>query len=125
MASANPDDPSAVGFDKLDCVSDLHPNYFAPISAQLKGHAQTEMFHERLEVPVGMQQLVAAFDAPRGDRCIDGFSHGYARFAQRAKVFPSLNRNLAAAQLHDSKGCEQPLSRAKIPLAGESLQHFR
>lgn len=28
MTSPNPDDPPAVGLDKLDCISDLHPKLF-------------------------------------------------------------------------------------------------
>jgi hypothetical protein len=64
MTSASPNNPPAVGFDKLDRVSDLHLNCIVSI---LDGHAQTEVFHKWIEVPAVIEQFVPTFDASRSD----------------------------------------------------------
>ena len=50
-----------------------------PSAAGLSGHyAQAEVLGERIEIPVAVQQAIAALDAAGGDHRINGPANGHA-----------------------------------------------
>ncbi len=56
-----------IRLDHLNCISDLHLNYFVPVSLWLNGYAQPKMFHKGIEVSVVIEQFVPALDASCSD----------------------------------------------------------
>jgi hypothetical protein len=63
---------------------------------------QAEVFGERIEVPVVLQQAIPAPYASGCNHRMDGLANRYADPAQRAGVLRRLNPNPAAPEMVDS-----------------------
>src|SRR4030066_1684986 len=82
------------------------------------------MRHEGFEVPVAVQQWVAALNASRRNHCVDRLASRDAQGSQLPVVFGSLHGDIKASQLnHDQRG-QQFSGWIEVLVAGETLKHF-
>jgi len=85
---------------------------------------ESEVFNERIEVAVAVQQGEAAFDTTRGNHSIDRLPHSNAQCTERAKVLCRLNGYLFAAQIYDDQGHQQISDLSELAVAAESLENL-
>ena len=63
-------------------------------------YAQPEVLGEWIKVPIVVQQLIPALNAPGRNHRTDSFAYGNAEPAQSPEILRSLNRNFLSAQLY-------------------------
>jgi hypothetical protein len=87
-------------------------------------NAQPKMSLEAIEVAVFVQQLMAIFDAKRGDDAVDGSADGNALLAKRPIVLRGKDCQFSAASVKDSELQQIPAKLTKLGIASDSLQNL-
>ena len=83
------------------------------------------MLGERIEIPVVVQQLIPALDAPGCNHRIDGLANDNTHPAQRAKIPRRLNRDFLSAQLHYRQRSQHSPDVIEVAFVVEALQDLK
>ncbi|SBT04596.1 hypothetical protein ACCAA_1650001 [Candidatus Accumulibacter aalborgensis] len=86
--------------------------------------AEAQMCHERIEIPVAVQQGVATVDASRRDDRVNRLADRNAQRPQRTVILRRLNGDIQPTEINDHQGSEQPLRLVEVTVAAEALQHL-
>jgi hypothetical protein len=100
-----------------------HARQPVAVPPRLSGHdAQAEVFGERIEIAVVVQQGEFALDASGGNYRIDGLANGHTARSQLPEIPGGLNRDFPSAELDDYQGGQHFPRLVEVALAGEALQ---
>ena len=82
------------------------------------------MLRERVKIPVAVQKVIPAFDAPGGDHGIDGLADRHSEGAQRPEILRRLNCDFLPAQLHDYQRRQHSPGFVEVAFLGEALSRL-
>src|ERR1043166_6335116 len=85
---------------------------------------EPQVFDERIEVFVAVQQSQSALDAPRRNDGVDRLAHRDTVRSHGAKVLRCLNGDVSAGQLDDDERSQKLPGLIEVPVVDKALQHL-